>query len=174
MQVGDIVQKIVGYNIDLDSDNHGKPQLDTSMSGVVFKVEIGENYERSIIEAVEVRWFDGSLGRYAKDRENEIDTTDLLEVVSPKLFVNVYLYDRAYGGPAEGGDWYDTYDPERSTQCDSEQAAEALKVTEQAWCDEQNAERNSDVNSVASEGKYIVYMEPWPAQPSPVGPYVYS
>ncbi len=80
-------------------------------------------------------------------------------------YVNVYLIDRAYGGPEEGGWWYDTGTAIRSTQIapnDDIVLAEA-----EAWCAEENAHRRSDVSSVLSEGRYVVYVEDQPAADYP-------
>lgn len=87
----------------------------------------------------------------------------------PKFYVVcVALHDRAYGGPEEGGWWYDTYQPEVS---------EAAWLTHEAggpwlfrdlkdaqakvrWLDEQLASVNKDrygPNSVLSQGHYVGY-----------------
>lgn len=41
-------------------------------------------------------------------------------------YVNVYRVERVYGGPEEGGWWYDMREILRSTPCVSEEEAEAL------------------------------------------------
>lgn len=112
-------------------------------------------------------------------------------------YVNTYLIDRAYGGPEEGGWWYDTEVPVRQSgdefpefprteferrngfvneRFDAEleqqsfsyrRDAEKFLVERQKWCDAENAQRNSDVSSVRSEGKYIVRLENGPPQYSP-------
>jgi hypothetical protein len=80
-------------------------------------------------------------------------------------FVNVYLEDRAYGGPEEGGWWYDVGKAVRSTQVAFDLGA--LSAEEQAWCDEENLHRRSDVGSVLSEGRYAVRVEDGPAADFP-------
>ena len=105
-----------------------------------------------------VRWDDGS-----------ITTEDGIECVTPKHYVNVYLRDRAYGGGEEGGWWYDCYAPEQE-ECKwfpTEAEAQACLETAQAWCDQENSERRSDISSVISEGRYEVVLEAWPAEYSP-------
>ena len=45
-------------------------------------------------------------------RENgEIEKADLLCEFLPEVFVAPYIHDRAYGGPEEGGWWFDTHSP---------------------------------------------------------------
>lgn len=76
--------------------------------------------------------------------------------------VAVYLIDRAYGGPEEGGWWFDTGEPsdapehlifERYFKSLAAARKYADKLNEKhgaAW----NEGRNSDVGSVLSEGKF--------------------
>ena len=84
-------------------------------------------------------------------------------------FVNVYLIDRAYGGPEEGG-WYYTmglfsdgeaFPDEREE--DVERAVEQAK----SRCDDWNEKRNSDIGSVLSDGKYVVRIENHPGKNYP-------
>lgn len=82
-------------------------------------------------------------------------------------FVNVYLIDRAYGGPEEGGWWYDTGQAIRSEQYSSQEEAEEARDAEKAWCNEENRHRRSDIGSVLSEGKYVVYIEDDPGADFP-------
>ena len=45
-------------------------------------------------------------------RENgEIEKADLLCEFLPEVFVAPYIHDIAYGGPEEGGWWFDTHSP---------------------------------------------------------------
>jgi hypothetical protein len=88
-----------------------------------------------------------------------------------QFYVNVYLVDRAYGGPEEGGWWFDygLFQAEQSTSRHEEDAATREAERLQRWCDEENAQRRSDISSVVSEGRYVVYVEDeagadWPAQ----------
>jgi hypothetical protein len=82
-------------------------------------------------------------------------------------FVNVYLTDRAYGGPEEGGWWYDTAEVVRSTQALVGGDAARLLQTERAWCAEENSRRRSDTGSVLSEGRYEVEIDDVPAADRP-------
>ena len=81
-------------------------------------------------------------------------------------FVNVYLIDRAYGGPEEGGWWYDCGEAIESIQCLDADIHRVL-TEKQIWCDEENSERRCDIGSVLSEGKYVVRIEELPAQGYP-------
>ena len=115
-------------------------------------------------EMVTVRWDTGLIEELAAVADNY----ELVDI-TPRLYVNVYLHDRAYGGPEEGGWWVDTYAPEQE-QCRvaaSETEVAELEKAAQAWCDEENGCRRSDVSSVLSEGKFIVELEAFPAAYSP-------
>jgi hypothetical protein len=81
-------------------------------------------------------------------------------------FVNVYLTDRAYGGPEEGGWWYDTAQAVRSTQVLARDLT-ALVETENAWCADENRRRRSDIGSVLSQGLYEVEIDDQPAVDRP-------
>jgi len=76
-------------------------------------------------------------------------------------FVNVYLVDRAYGGPEEGGWWFDTGQVVKSTPT-LPKRAQKLSERFSAWADRQNADRRSDISSVLSEGRYVIYVEDEP------------
>lgn len=83
-------------------------------------------------------------------------------------FVNVYLTDRAYGGPEEGGWWYNTGQVIRSKQFPNQVNAETAQAIEQVWCDLENKLRRSDTSSVLSEGCYVVIIEDEPGADYPV------
>lgn len=132
-----------------------EPVWASPVIGTVIGVKLdGDGYAREY----EVRWDDG-----------RISTSDCLDDVTPKLFVNIYLHDRCYGGGEEGGWWYDDYSPEQE-ECrvfDSEEAALAYLPTAEAWCAEENSQRRSDISSVISEGRYEAILESFPAEYSP-------
>lgn len=153
--------------------------------GVVFDVEhrdYDDEYDFMISE-ISVRWFPSlieekfPLETYKKNNEGYSEGEDppekwwgdYLEVVTPKRYVNVYLIDRAFGGPEEGGWWYNTRTPveEECVYCQSDAVAESTFERLSAWCDEQNSKRNSNISSVLSEGQYVVAREAWPAEYSP-------
>ena len=98
----------------------------------------------------------------------------------PIKYVNVYFEDRAYGGPEEGGWWFDYAVPAEASDLFTGEGcpgarfypasqrhvswrqvlAEARRV-----CDDLNTQRNDDTGSVCSEGRYIAVAEDHP----PVG-----
>lgn len=118
------------------------------------------------------------------DYAGGVDTQPPILLETLTFYVNTYLIDKAYGGPEEGGWWYNTQDPvnqagevvefiryvesgmEILKPADlSEQTftsltdAEAFRAKMEARCKEWNADRRSDINSVLSEGKYVVRIE---------------
>lgn len=132
------------------------------------------------IESVKIRWDVGTV-------EDDVNLTGEYEEsgvswelvdVTPFLYANLYLHDRDYGGPEEGGWWFDCYSPVSPKSGDwdtepptfgwfasvenAERAAEALR----AWCESENRTRRSP-SSVASDGHYCVRLESWPAEPMP-------
>ena len=68
-------------------------------------------------------------------------------------YVNVYLIDKAYGGPEEGG-WYYDYGIVVGTMPFSSLSVQAAE----AYCDKANAGRPS-ISDVDSVGWYSVYIE---------------
>ena len=84
-------------------------------------------------------------------------------------YVNVYLVDKAWGGPEEGGWFYDYGLPEVG-QCtlvfSKADAKQAIRKARE-WCNVENGERRSDTSSVLSEGRYEVALEPQEAKAWP-------
>lgn len=114
-----------------------------------------------------IRWDDGRLETIRPDDEN---ADWCFDDVTPRLFVNVYLWDRCYGGPEEGGWWYDAYTPEadQCTQQATEADAAACLDRMLDWCEQQNAERHHPSSSI-SDGHFVVRVESWPPEPEPAG-----
>jgi diacylglycerol kinase family enzyme len=80
-------------------------------------------------------------------------------------YVNVYLVDQAYGGPEEGG-WYFEYGlPRKSMPCTIAQLP-TLRVKVAKWCEKQNRTR-PPMYSVASLGVYASVVEEAPAKEWP-------
>ena len=86
-------------------------------------------------------------------------------------YLNVYLTDQRYGGPEEGGWWYNAgypatdlpdvavcYGPYQDNASGKE-AMRTQKAEIQALLEKHNSERRSDISSVLSEGMYIVCQE---------------
>lgn len=73
------------------------------------------------------------------------------------IYVNVYLVERCYGGPEEGGGWYDAGEPIESRAVDTLQEAD----DERTWLEKyrySNAER-APLHSARSAGEYRVDIE---------------
>ena len=77
------------------------------------------------------------------------------------MFVNVYLVDRAYGGPEEGGWWFDTGEPVFSQHVENKQTAEIIAPRLEAHY---SNDGRPEISSVLSEGCYWVGIEDHPAQ----------
>jgi hypothetical protein len=178
MRNGDMVQKIIGSHIGFVNTTYKNPptfqtgQLLGTMTGVVYNMEIdaGEGSAGSLTRSVDVRFPDGTCEKIERiDFENDepITVDEQLEIVTPKLWANVYLTDREFGGHEEGGWWYDCGSVERSTQAKTPEEAESLLETEEAWCKEQNKHRRSNISSVLSEGRYEAILESWPGESYP-------
>lgn len=112
-------------------------------------------------------WFDANLSEVCSepDREHEPDL-DNNSVSYIGFFLNVYLIDKAYGGPEEGGWWFEYGQAIRSVQASLETLG-TMRAELQLWCDSENAQRRSDIGSVLSEGKYVVYVEDEPGRDWP-------
>ncbi len=82
-------------------------------------------------------------------------------------FVNVYLIDRAYGGPEEGGWYYDCGEAIASKQYHTQEGADKALEGRLQWCEEENRHRRSDTSSVLSEGCYVARVEDEPAKDYP-------
>jgi hypothetical protein len=78
-------------------------------------------------------------------------------------YVNVYLCDRAYGGPEEGGWWFDYGLAQRSFPVATQRRAERILELCKRICACRNEDRMSDVSSVISEGRYEAWIEDEPA-----------
>jgi hypothetical protein len=158
MRIGTRVQRGVW------DDTAQKTLPDGSITGTIISIDEGTNGDGDArTEGMTVRWDNGALEFFGNDENSPPCLWDL-EDVTPRLFVNVYLHDCD-----EAGWWYDTFDPEPE-QCkmaDSESHAMVLEDEAQAWCDEENANRRSNISSVASEGRYEVCVEAWPAEHLP-------
>lgn len=74
-------------------------------------------------------------------------------------WVNVYLIDRAYGGPEEGGWWYTYGVAVQSIECRTEALAKRMLEAMLDWCSNENEDRRSDIGSVLSEGRYVAHIE---------------
>ncbi len=91
-------------------------------------------------------------------------------------YVCVYLVDRAYGGPEEGG-WYYNYGiPQlkpNSLQTGSKSYAQYYLSFLEEWCRVRNLQRPS-IYSVLSEGRYEAVLSTEPPAPYPAEKPIYS
>lgn len=115
-----------------------------------------------------IRWEDGTITEVNQDEfyPSSAQTEAAYSVITPKLYVNVYLHDRAYGGPEEGGWWYDTYSPDECIKCETEEEAERIFEEKCKELEEENKERRP-ITSVLSTGQYEVRLEAYPAEHEP-------
>lgn len=124
------------------------------VTGVVYSVTTTDCDEEEFVDSIDVRWCDGMASK--------VDYSEV-KIITKKIFVNTYLEDKAYGGPEEGGWWYNTWtiieSKKHLTQMDAEAAM--LKV-------EENVHKENDgrfpIDSMASQGIYRAYLEAWPGE----------
>ena len=79
-----------------------------------------------------------------------------------KFFVNTYFMERCYGGPQEGGWWYDCGEPIESINlgiCSQEEAEELRDERWEIWRKRNEEEGRRDISSVLSTGQYQTYIE---------------
>lgn len=146
---------------------------ENNTGGIAIAVEIEHLEDRDSIGSVTVRWDNGKVETLRMEWESSGDYFELADV-TPLLYANLYLSDRAWGwtGSASSG-WYDIWLPADGNWVEpppphghfenQEEAAKALHDL-QVWCDEENTSRRSP-SSVASEGHFIACLEAWPAEP---------
>lgn len=108
--------------------------------------------------------------RYGIDQEGAPYRVEILPANTQpvRCYVNVYLVDRAYGGPEEGGWWYDYGEVVESRHCETLFEVLAEKKKMQAKYDALNAGL-PEISSVNSRGRYGVTLEPrkaaaWPQE----------
>jgi hypothetical protein len=115
-------------------------------------------------------------------RDNELDTQE----TKPAFWtVAIFMVDRAYGGPEEGGWWYDHGRPiehipdginphDLMTVFTDEDEATSYRETLQASLDAHINKGRRAISSVLSEGEYRAVVCPgWPA-PFPATRPVYE
>jgi hypothetical protein len=84
----------------------------------------------------------------------------------PHSHINVYTVDRLYGGPEEGGWWYNAYSPVASV-CIDEWTDEDVHILKGLLEKNFSNEGRIPLCSVNSEGEYFIAFEDCPAEPSP-------
>ena len=73
-------------------------------------------------------------------------------------YVNVYDEGQCFGGPEEGGWWYDAGAPVESILCRAYSEAVAVLEERRQRCDDENSTRRP-YHSVLSEGRLVAVME---------------
>lgn len=83
-------------------------------------------------------------------------------------YANLYLTNRAYGGPEEGGWWYGTGEPVKSNRFATRSAAElALPALEGEAAARNVEEKRRRPSSMACDGWYDIRLESGPARAYP-------
>lgn len=172
IRIGSRVKKIVGgEEVKAEGRNYTYwKDILSKEAGTVIAVNREENsYDDDIHKSYTVRWDTGAI--------IELDINEA-EDITENRYANIYIHNRAYGGPEEGGWWYDTMTPFNpqtddfetkppafglfDSEGDAEKAAEALAD----WCETENQNRR-DVSSVLSDGVFVVEVEAWPSEQYP-------
>lgn len=73
-------------------------------------------------------------------------------------FVVIWFNTREYGGPEEGGWWFDTGEPQEIYTCNTESEVEHFKQVAQQQVDKRNEGRRP-LSSVVSTGRYSMSVE---------------
>lgn len=147
---GSIVQRIL--EIDLSSDPEEPPKSDGSWTyrngqwlrleqrqGVIVsrddEEELSREDRRDREVKLTIRYLDG-----------ELVTADLqdFEDMTPRNYLAVYEAGRAYGGPEEGGTYFDEYSLQQFTFCADPVRADRIQKVLQRYCDRQNQSRRWD------------------------------
>lgn len=136
----------------------GGKQVFVGEVGVISDIVKDTNdYGRCLVESFKVSWLESRRIESFEADEDE-NPFEEFECVNPYVWVNVYLEDRAYGGPEEGGWWYDCASIEESIMCFSEEKARVKYEEKLKEIAEWNEGRRP-ISSVLSEGMYIVKLE---------------
>jgi hypothetical protein len=88
------------------------------------------------------------------------------EIVTVNRYLNIYLVDRAFGGPEEGGWWFDYGVVHASIPLEDGPRCSTYVKAWREWCDATNAERPG-ISSTSSEGQYVVRYEEEPGEDWP-------
>lgn len=148
----------------------GEPEL-SDVAGTVIESQDDCYLYDNVPCVLLIRWDDGRLEEHQYDGFASVR----LEDVTPRLFVNVYLMTREYGGPEEGG-WTFTRMTPLPDMCKVAATEElALQRFDEMswWAANANATR-PPLSSVLSNGIYVVQREAFPATVSPAYKPVYQ
>jgi hypothetical protein len=83
---------------------------DDAIEGTVIGMDVEDRDGYDKIESLTIRWKDGRVETLKPEGEDDKGSWEVADA-TPLLYANLYLHDREYGGPEEGGWWYDTYSP---------------------------------------------------------------
>lgn len=155
LQNGDFVQKF-------KYAENGYTQIPQGEMGVISDITWNDSHrDYCLVSSFKISWLDSKkveVFEIPEDIEQEHTSIEDFMCINPKFWVNVYLEDRAYGGPEEGGWWYNCASVEKSVQCSSEEEAQKLYRKMFLEVEEMNIGRRP-ISSVLSEGVYAVYLE---------------
>lgn len=105
--------------------------------------------------------------RHANDLDLPVIAHDQIEIIwSRPHYLNIYLVDRAYGGPEEGGWYYPTSEVVRSLRAPDYWSATRHLPRLMEIIHRLNKGRPS-ISSVLSQGRYAVRFETKPGKNSP-------
>lgn len=113
---------------------------------------------------------DGYLDRFLSEHWNAWAGENIHadHVTRKDRWVNIYLVDRVYGGPEEGGWWYTAGEPVESIYVPWSSFDEAAEIRDKSddKCEKLNEGRRP-ISSVLSEGEYQARIEDHFAEPFP-------
>lgn len=108
---------------------------------------------------------DPVTGTYADADETEDEATSRVQYAPGFSFVNVYEVDRCYGGPEEGGWWYDAGQVVLSRQVPDDQIDETVAALEDEY--PRGRGRYNSGSMLYSGGDYKVLVENEPGADYP-------
>lgn len=101
------------------------------------------------------------------------DGLEFCHRVQPKAkYITIYLVNRSYGGPEEGGWWYDTGDPVFTIRVNGRNRLHYRRIAER-FCRLYNRGRR-DLSSILCEGVYRWGESNKPGKPYPSVPPQYE
>jgi len=103
-------------------------------------------------------------------REENISFSHILESTQ-KRFITVFAVTRHYGGPEEGGWWYDIHSPLRTIALDGNTSDKKVKEVCDRLYDEYSDEEEGDINSVLGGVAIAAYETDVPLPPPPPRPH---
>jgi hypothetical protein len=90
------------------------------------------------------------------DTGNDTYPVDVIGFDIHRVYVNIYRIARCYGGPEEGGWWYDMWQLEDSLCIRHKDLKELMPIIERNYW---NNPKSPPLSSVLSNGEYRIYVE---------------